>query len=197
MSGSDKKKDSGYRHMGEPALIEKVKSGDVKSFDELVRRYSLFVIKRIRKFAREDIFVEELFQNVFITVYYKINTYKGDGSFSSWLSAVINNEWRMYLRQIVKKHMVPKREEELENIDSKDAVNIDEALEFREISGKIDAAIDKLPPHYAEVIIKSAIEGKSYDTIADESGLTRSQVKSRLFRARKMLEKMLEEYFGG
>ncbi len=195
MSVSDKDKHTALGDLSEPELIEQVKAGSVKAFDELVGRYSLFVMKQSLGLARDETVAEELFQNVFITVYYKIHTFKGESAFATWLSTVISNEWRMYLRQIVKKHIIPKEEEELDRMEHTEKDDLDETLEFREISGKIHEAIKELPDHYAAVIRKFAIEGKSYESVASELKLTRSQVKSRLFRARKMLEKILEEYF--
>jgi len=59
----------------------------------------------------------------------------------------------------------------------------------------VEEAIGDLPAHYRKVIEKAALEGKSYEMIAEELDLTSGQVKSRLFRARKMLEEMLKDYF--
>ena len=179
----------------EKKLIQQVQKGDVKSFDELVCRYTLFVMKHVRKLARDEEIAEELFQNVFITIYYKINTYKGDGSFSAWLSTVVSNEWKMYLRNLVKRHFVPNSEEALDRMEHGQRHSLEEAMEYREISRAVEEAIDDLPAHYRKVIVKAALEGKSYETIGEELDLTSGQVKSRLFRARKLLEEMLKDYF--
>jgi len=183
------------QQMDEKELILQVQKGDVKSFDELVRRYTLFVMKHIRKLNGDEEIMEELFQNVFITVYYKVGTYKGEGSFSSWLSTVVSNEWKMYLRNLVKRHFIPNPEEELERMEKRGRATMEETMEYREISRAVHEAIRDLPPHYKKVIEKAALEGKSYETIAEELDLTSGQVRSRLFRARKMLEEMLKDYF--
>ena len=183
------------QQMDEKELIRLVQKGDVKSFDELVRRYTLFVMKHIRKLNSDEEIMEELFQNVFITVYYKIETYKGEGSFSAWLSTVVSNEWRMYLRNLVKRHFIPNPEEELERMERGARPTMEETMEYREISRAVEEAIGDLPAHYRKVIEKAALEGKSYEMIAEELDLTSGQVKSRLFRARKMLEEMLKDYF--
>ena len=179
----------------EKELIHQVQKGDVKSFDELVCRYTLFVMKHVRKLARDEEIAEELFQNVFITVYYKINTFKGDGSFSAWLSTVVSNEWKMYLRNLVKRHYISNSEEALDRMEHGKRHSLEEAMEYREISRAVEEAIEDLPVHYRKVIVKAALEGKSYETIGEELDLTSGQVKSRLFRARKLLEEMLKDYF--
>ena len=73
--------------------------------------------------------------------------------------------------------------------------SLEEAMEYREISRAVEEAIEDLPVHYRKVIVKAALEGKSYETIGEELDLTSGQVKSRLFRARKLLEEMLKDYF--
>lgn len=183
------------QQLDEKELIRQVQKGDVKSFDELVRRYTLFVMKHIRKLNGEEEIMEELFQNVFITVYYKIETYKGEGPFSAWLSTVVSNEWKMYLRNLVKRHFILNPEEELERMEKSGRATMEETMEYREISRAVEAAIRDLPVHYRKVVEKAALEGKSYESIAEELELTSGQVKSRLFRARKMLEEMLKDYF--
>lgn len=70
-------------------------------------------------------------------------------------------------------------------------------LEEKELNEKILAAVQSLPPDYREIVILREMNGLSYNEIAEVTGISLDNVKTRLSRARGMLRRKLEHYYRG
>ncbi|TYB32137.1 MAG: RNA polymerase sigma factor [Candidatus Mcinerneyibacterium aminivorans] len=183
-----------YKELTDFELVKLIEEGDIKAFEEIFERYRMFVKNIARKFSNENNRVEEILQNTFLKVFMKIDQFKKNAKFSSWLYTICKNEGRMFLREREKYRKFKNIEDRMDHFERKENKSIDEKVELKDLKKTVKKAISELPKHYQQVLKKAAFEGKKYQEIAEELDLTTPQVKSRLYRARQKLKEMLAKH---
>ena len=167
-------------------LVARTLNGDVRSYEELVRRYERLVGRVLYSYARREISVEDLVQETFLRAYDRLETFNPDYRFKTWLLAIANNLGVDTLRR---------RRETVEFNPETHAGSGQgpeaEALEA-DRSRSVQGAIATLPEAYSVPVVLRYSEGLSYAEIAEILDITIPAVKSRLFRARNMLAERLE-----
>ena len=167
-------------------LVARTLSGDVRSYEELVRRYERLVGRVLYPYARREISVEDLVQETFLRAYDRLETYKPEYRFKTWLLAIANHLGVDTLRR--RKETVefnPETHASSVSSPEAEAMAADRSKDVRE-------AVVALPETYGVPLILRYSEGLSYAEIAEVLGVTVPAVKSRLFRARNMLAGNLE-----
>jgi RNA polymerase sigma-70 factor (ECF subfamily) len=168
-------------------LVSRTLDGDVRSYEELVRRYERLVGRVLYPYARREISVEDLVQETFLRAYDRLETFNPDYRFKTWLLAIANNLGVDTLRR--RKEIVEfNPETHASPVGGPEA----EALEAERSRG-VQKAVAALPEAYGVPLVLRYSEGMSYAEIAEILDITVPAVKSRLFRARKMLGERLEE----
>jgi RNA polymerase sigma-70 factor (ECF subfamily) len=188
----------------EQALITRAQQGEVEAFEHLVTAYEARVYRLALKLTNEPADSMEIVQDVFLTVYTKLSSFKGEGAFASWLYRIAVNAAYMKLR-------ARKRREEVSldaglpaftaegrlRPDVADWSQIPEETVLRgEATRQLQQAIAQLPPDYRVVFVLGDTEGLSHREIGDMLALSVPAVKSRLHRARLFLRHHLATYFG-
>jgi RNA polymerase sigma-70 factor, ECF subfamily len=182
-----------------------ITKNDKSAFEEVVNRYCEKIYRLALRITRNSSDAEEVLQGVLLTLIKKIETFRGESKFSSWLYRVTANASYMHLRA-EKKH---ERDVSLEDyipydehgtlmgrVKVKDWSNRpDKALFSKEAMEIIEKAVNKLPEPYRVVFHLSDIEGLSNEETAEILGLSVPAVKSRLHRARLFLRDKLSDYF--
>jgi RNA polymerase sigma-70 factor, ECF subfamily len=168
-------------------LVSRTLDGDVRSYEELVRRYERLVGRVLYPYARREISVEDLVQETFLRAYDRLETFNPDYRFKTWLLAIANNLGVDTLRR--RKEIVEfNPETHASSVGGLEA----EALDAERSRG-VQEAVATLPEAYGVPLVLRYSEGMSYAEIAEILDITIPAVKSRLFRARKMLGERLEE----
>ncbi len=168
-------------------LVERTRAGDVRSYEELVRRYERLVGRVLYSYARREISVEDLVQETFLRAYDRLETFNPDYRFKTWLLAIANNlgvDTLRRRREIVEFN--PETHAGASGGPEAEALDADR-------SRSVQDAVATLPETYGVPLILRYSEGLSYAEIAEVLDITIPAVKSRLFRARKMLGERLEE----
>jgi RNA polymerase sigma-70 factor (ECF subfamily) len=167
-------------------LVTRTLDGDVRSYEELVRRYERLVGRVLYPYARREISVEDLVQETFLRAYDRLETFNPDYRFKTWLLAIANNlgiDTLRRRREMVEfnpeTHAGTSRGPEAEALDA-------------DFSRSVQSAVATLPETYGVPLILRYSEGMSYAEIAEILDITIPAVKSRLFRARNMLGERLE-----
>ncbi len=180
-------------------------TGDESAFDGIVSRYADKIYGFALRITRNSSDAEEVFQEVFLTLTKKLDTFRGESKFSSWLYRVTVNASYMYLRS-QKKH---ESNISLENyypydekgtlmgrVMEKDWSSRPDIIIFsKEALEIIDKSINELPESYLTVFHLRDIEGLSNEEVADILEISIPAVKSRLHRARLFLRDRLSDYF--
>lgn len=168
-------------------LVVRTLAGDVRSYEELVRRYERLVGRVLYPYARREISVEDLVQETFLRAYDRLETFNPDYRFKTWLLAIANNLGVDTLRR---------RREVIEFNPETHAGTAGSPESIALASDRtrvVQEAIMTLPETYSVPLILRYTEEMSYAEIAEVLDLTVQAVKSRLFRARNMLADKLRE----
>lgn len=183
----------------EHQLIDSAKSGDRRAFTQLFKKYEDMVYSFSYKVCRNKEKAEETLQETFIKVFEKLDTFKGESKFSTWLYAIVTNSCLM-------KHRKTKIDKLVVSIDelptpSENNINViafhptpAELLIDKELRETMDKAILSLPEEYRIVFVLRDIEGLSIQETSKILKLSTPAVKSRLRRARIFLRDKLNNY---
>ena len=127
-------------------------------------------------------------QEAYLRAFAKLDQFAGEAKFSTWLTKIAVYEALGRLRKA-------KFEEELdEAMDGED--NPERAAYGRELQSAIEQAVDSLPPIYRTIFVMREMNELSVAETADCLGITQENVKTRLHRARTLLQTRLEQAIG-
>lgn len=178
-------------------LIAKALAGEQKAFADLMARHRgpLFNLLYNMVHNREE--TEDLLQEAFMKAFAALHTFNKEFAFSTWLYKIAINTTIDHLR---KKKLqtysldkpIQSKEGELKREYADVHATTDNELLSSEKSSLIAQAIAELPDHYREAIILRHTEEKSYEEIAEITGVSLGTVKARIFRAREMLKHKLK-----
>jgi len=179
-------------HQGEKEedfdLIRKFINGDESTFKILLIKHKDKVRNLVFLTLGDVDYVDDISQDVFISVYHKLNEFRFESKFTTWLYRITINKCKDYLRKKkVRSIFVPIQDYEADYGTKPFSENID-------IPNLVRAAIDKLPEKLKVPLVMRDIDGFSYKEIADELGTEVGTIKSRIFRARETLKIILEPY---
>jgi RNA polymerase sigma-70 factor (ECF subfamily) len=166
-------------------LIQRAMRGAHDAFGELVMRHQRSVFNVCYRILNERGEAEDLAQETFMRAYDRLHTFDLEREFGPWIRRVAANLCLNYLES--RKVNVPFDSER----DADPAQRPETQAEVRERSEYIRGALASLPPHYRVVIELRHYQELSYDEIATELNIPLSDVKSHLFRARKLLAEKL------
>jgi RNA polymerase sigma-70 factor (ECF subfamily) len=177
----------------EKNLIKRILDGDVQAFSIIVRRYQQQIYSLIVQIVscREE--AEELTQDVFLKVYKKLSSFKRSSSLSTWIYRIAWNSAISYTRK--KKKYYPVNDEKFFAGIPDDSV--DELLNKEndeELLRRLDEAVGKLNPEERLLLSLFYFEKKSTRAMAEITGLTIDNVKIKLYRIRKKIVALIDEY---
>ena len=181
-------------------LVERCKSGCVEAFETLLARHHAKVFALAFKLTRNQEDAEEVFQDVFVTVFRKIHTFNGSSAFSSWIYRVTANAAFMKLRKRKRyQHISFDELSDRENLSSsvlyRRSVNEESLAVRQEVHRVVVEAIQALPDQYRDVFILRDIDSLSSMQVSKELDLTVPAVKSRLHRSRVLMRRRLKRYW--
>src|SRR5689334_11732819 len=99
MTGEEQELESSYTDMTEQALVQRLQAGDAEAFDTLFRQYFAKVYRQAIHLVGAAAEAEEVVQEVFLAVYEKAHTFRGDAAFATWLYRLTANAALSRLRR--------------------------------------------------------------------------------------------------
>lgn len=185
----------------EAVLLERCKSGDDAAWNTLLRRYEKSVYKFAYSLCRNHEEAGDIAGQVFLRLYQNLHTFRNEASFTSWLFRIVRNTYLdLCVRPAHRSHLSldasPTGDNEpTAGRDVMDPAPSPETLCMdNETAILLAKAIHHLPAYQRQVLRMYHTEGKSYEEIAEATGLSIGTVKSRLNRARTMLRERLAPY---
>lgn len=167
-------------------LAIRARRGEAEAFGELVRRYQSSVFNVCYRLIGERREAEDMAQEAFLRAYQRLDTFDAGRPFGPWIRRVAANACLNHLEGSAPAD-VPLDEERDQAADEQPEM----AHEQSEQAEAVRAAILSLPPRYRVVIELRHFQDMSYDEIAMTLDIPLSDVKSHLFRARKILAERL------
>jgi RNA polymerase sigma-70 factor (ECF subfamily) len=168
---------------GQP-VVARAAAGDVRAFEELYRMHLPRVHSLVRRMtAGRD--ADELTQDVFVRVWQKLGTFRGDASFTTWLH-------RLAVNVVIERF----RTDAARRARLHDGDAIFDVLpappQTRDIGMDFEAALERLPDGAREIFVLHDVEGYKHHEIATLLEISAGTSKAQLHRARMMLRKHLK-----
>jgi RNA polymerase sigma-70 factor (ECF subfamily) len=186
-------------------LVDRVRAGDVRAFEALVRRYERWVFTLALRMVGNRQEAEDIAQEVFLKAYRGLQGFRGASRFSTWLYAIASHHCLNHLassearlrREVWDPEPVGDRKAGGASIVDRlpdGAAGPDTVLESRDLRQAIQNGLARLSEEHRLVLILRDVQGMSYEEIAKALGLELGTVRSRLHRARTDLKARLEPY---
>ncbi|PCJ83508.1 MAG: RNA polymerase subunit sigma-24 [Flavobacteriales bacterium] len=166
--------------------IEKVMQGDTAAFAKLVDRYKDLAYTIALRIVRSSEDAEEVAQDSFLKAYQNLNAFKGTSRFSTWLYTIVYNTAVSKTRK-KQLEMAPVDDELIENYTPDLSASPLDELKGDEQKKYVKAAIDRLPKTEALLITLYYLDECTVEEIYEITGLSVSNIKVKLHRARKKL----------
>lgn len=189
----------------ERSFIERLRQGDEKAFEELVRTRGGALLAVARRFLRNEEDARDAVQEAFVQAFRGIKSFEEQARLSTWLRRIVVNASLMRLRtrrrkpeEALDEDLLPTFGPDGHRIGATPAwEDPEERIEREETRQRVRSAIDRLPETSRSVLLLRDIEEQTTEEAARLLGITENAVKIRLHRARQALRTLLDrELFG-
>ena len=177
--------------MDDPVKDEGMMRGDLLPFEELFKLHHRKVYAVCLRMTGNTAEAEDLSQEVFVQVFRKLGTFRGESAFSTWLHRLTVNQVLMYFRKSRRRREQLTEDGELPEriIKSRNVLTSFPILDRL----ALDEAIVKLAPGYRAVFILHDVEGLQHIEIANILGCSVGTSKSQLHKARMKMRRLLRQ----
>ena len=175
-------------------IIEQILTGNTEVYSILIDRYKQLVFTSAIRLLKNREDAEEVAQDVFLSAYYALDTFRGDSKISTWVYRITYNKCLDHLKKNAKRQKLP-------TVDISESYNIGvmdkqfEAMEQNERKLMVQKAIGQLPGEEALLITLFYLEELTLKEISEIMGQSTNTLKVRLFRGRKRLMSLLNQIF--
>lgn len=178
-------------------LVERVQQGDKRAFDLLVLKYQHKIIAVVHRYVRDSADVNDVVQEAFIKAYRALTNFRGDSAFYTWMYRIAINTAKNYL--ISKGRRPPASDVDIDdaeyysgNENLQDMDTPENNLFRDELQNAVQQVIKQLPDDLRTAVTLREMEGLSYEEIADVMECPVGTVRSRIFRAREAIDKVVQ-----
>lgn len=185
----------------ERTLLRRLRARDEQAFRELIEGHRDRVFNITYRMLGNRAEAEDVAQEVFISVFKTIETFREEAKFSTWLYRVTVNHCKNRIKYLARRHDRDRDELDENAHEANGAAGApqrqllpDRALEGAQLEVLLQEAIAKLDDDHRVVVVLRDVEDLSIDEICEITGLPDGTVKSRLHRARQVLRKRLQRH---
>jgi RNA polymerase sigma-70 factor (ECF subfamily) len=175
-------------------------AADPDAFERLTMPHLADVARFARSLTRDSARADDLVQETYLQALRGWHTFRGGADARRWLFTVCHHTFLRMVRREGRYVEAPEDDPELESMSTAIAhwraeqAGIAETLDRMDLGPAIDRALTTLPVHYRGVAVLVDLEGQSYEEAALVLGVAVGTVRSRLFRARRLLQDQLIEF---
>ena len=180
-------------------MILAIRKGQVVAYQGLVEKYQNRVYNLIYGMVRNREDARDLTQDAFVKAYQKLDSFRLEASFYTWLYRIAMNVSIDFIRK-AKRRGTTEFDEGVAVKESDGGISEthhqdspSKELERKQLYSKIMTALQKLPEDQRQAVLLRELEGFSYKEISDIMGIPEGTVMSRLFYARKRLQQLLSD----
>lgn len=180
-------------------MILAIRKGDAVAYQGLVEKYQNRVYNLIYGMVRNREDARDLTQDSFVKAYQKLDSFRLEASFYTWLYRIAMNVSIDFIRKAKRRGTtefdegVAVKESDGGISESHHQDSPSKELERKQLYSKIMTALQKLPEDQRQAVLLRELEGFSYKEISDIMGIPEGTVMSRLFYARKRLQQLLSD----
>jgi RNA polymerase sigma-70 factor (ECF subfamily) len=177
-------------------LVERVQEGDLKAFNLLLAQYQGRIHRVVMRYVSDPQEQLDLVQETFLKAFRGLGSFRGESQFFTWLYRIACNTAKNHL--IAKDRRPPDHDIDASLADTSALEGMEELASPEhimlrdEIERTIFDAIGALPDDMQDAIILREIEGMTYEAIAEQMHCPIGTVRSRIFRAREMIDQSVK-----
>jgi RNA polymerase sigma-70 factor (ECF subfamily) len=175
-------------------VLARVSAGDIAAFELIMRRYNRRLFRAVRAILKDDGEVEDVIQEAYVSAYAHLADFSGRAKFSTWLTRIAIHEafGRLRKRRRVEPWDGTAGEDEMMTpIPSPEKHASD-----GELRALLERVVDTLPEAFRTVFVLRAVEQLSVAETSEVLGIPEDTVKTRLHRARGLLQSRIEAHVG-
>ena len=180
--------------LADEEVIARVMQGEKGLYEILMRRYNQTLFRAVRSYLDRQEDVEDTMQETYLKAYAKLDQFKGESAFPTWLVRIGINESLQKLRRsrTMRVHSDPDtRLEQLQQLPDNEQMNPEQRTIQGEDRRLMEQAIGKLPEIYRAVYMLREVEGMSVADVSHCLDISEANVKVRLHRAKTMLKESI------
>ena len=193
----------GLSGIRERLLVRRLRERDERAFHEMVRLYQHQVFNLVFRMIGNREEAEDVAQEVFVTVFKAIDSFRGESKFSTWLYRIAANQCKNRIKYLGRRsYQQTGQLEESEALIRQAQPSLlqphtdgpEQVLEGRQMQRLLEEGIAALDEDHRAVLVLRDVEELSYQEIAAITALPEGTVKSRIHRARLALKQHLEKH---
>lgn len=178
-------------------IVERVQRGDKNAFNLLVVKYQQKVAHLVSRYVQNSGDVADVTQEAFIKAYRALPNFRGDSAFYTWLYRIAVNTSKNYIVAIGRKPPASDVDAaEADYYEGSDALKEQGTPERRLMTDQMEkmlyGVLEDLPEDLRMAISLRELEGLSYEDIAKVMNCPVGTVRSRIFRAREAIDKVIQ-----
>jgi len=180
---------------GDSRMVKAAQAGDIEAMTWIYERYRRRIFNLCLRMLRDQADAEDLMQDVFVQLFRKISTFRGESAFSTWLHRLAVNMVLMDIRsRNSKRYSFVPIETSNEEDDSlyEQLGREDEGLRTSLDRMTILDAMESLPPGYRMVFLLHDVHGYEHQEIAEILSCSVGNCKSQLHKARLKMRRLIE-----
>jgi RNA polymerase sigma-70 factor (ECF subfamily) len=180
-------------------LVAAARQGDRGAFQTLFERYHRRAYSLALGVVRNSDDALDLVQDAFLKAHKHLDRFEGNASFYTWLYRIVMNLAIDHLRKFRRQRPVELDETSTEGVLDDSLLpkilggNPGRALMDKQIRSRIDAALDQLSDNHRAVLVMREVEGLTYEEMAKAMDCSKGTIMSRLFHARKNMQRQLAD----
>lgn len=186
-------------------LVDLARKGRENAIRALIKHNNQRLFRVARAIMRNDDEAEDVVQEAYVKAFTRLDTFRGDSKFSTWLTRIALNEALGRVRR-------RRPSADLSEIDAATGTSngcvimfptslmppaADSELARSQVRAFLERAVDELPDTFRVVFILRDIEDMSTEETAIQLGIKPETVKTRLFRARRLMKTSIEKHLSG
>jgi RNA polymerase sigma-70 factor (ECF subfamily) len=172
-------------------IVARVCAGDTQIFEILMRRYNRRLYRAARAILQSDAEAEDAVQQVYFNAYRHLSQFEGRAKFSTWLTRIAVHE-ALARRRRNRAAFGESREENVKHVES-GSPDPEHQTYVAQLGALLKAALATLPEGYRSVFLLREVEGLNTAETAQRLRLSQGTVKTRLHRAKDLLQRKLHD----
>lgn len=177
-----------YAKQPDITLLERIRDGNEQAFAELYDRYAGRLYGNLVKLVKDHDVAQELLQDVFFKIWVKRKSIRVESSFAAYLFAITKHMALNFSRRVV---LDAKVVSSLAAETPDGYSHIEEGMVAKELKQLYDNAVNALPPKRRMVYIRCKHEGKTYEQVSQELGISTSTINDHMVKALRFIQQRL------
>ncbi len=173
-------------------LVKRAQKGDTRAFDLLVLKYQGRIATLVSRFVHDASEVEDVTQEAFIKAFRALPKFRGDSAFYTWLYRIAANAAKNYLVSRGRRPSADADIDDAEYFDEGESLRTTETPENaffgEELANVVKTTMEGLPDELRTALVLREFDGLSYEEIAEVMACPVGTVRSRIFRAREVVD---------